>query len=295
MNEARWVRLGRRGVIAVAGRDARDFLQNLISNDVDKVSESHAIYAALLTPQGKYLFDFFVLSDGERLLLDCEAARLEALIKRLSLYRLRADVRLEELGGERAVFALFGPGAAAALGLGPDPGGARGFAGGQAFVDPRLPEVGARIVAPPEQVMGALNELAIPAAEEADYDKGRLELGLPDGSRDLEVDRTILLEANFEELNGVDFQKGCFVGQEVTARTKYRGLVKKRLMRVDLDGPAPAPDTPILRAGKASGFIRSGLDGKAMALIRLEALASGRTLMAADKQVVPVKPDWANY
>jgi hypothetical protein len=258
MNKAGWVRLGRRGVIAVGGGDARDFLQNLISNDVDKVSENHAIYAALLTPQGKFLFDFFVLSDGRRLLLDCEAARLEALIKRLSLYRLRADVQIEDLSGEHAVFAVFGPGWAAALGLGPESGGA--FAGGQAFVDPRLPEVGARIVAPPEQVMGALNDLAIPEAREADYDKCRLELGLPDGSRDLEIDRTILLEANFEELNGVDFQKGCFVGQEVTARTKYRGLIKKRLMRVDLEGPAPAPDTPILLYPLGPGRHGDGVD-----------------------------------
>ncbi|MSP67929.1 MAG: folate-binding protein [Alphaproteobacteria bacterium] len=297
MTEATIVSLAERGVIAVAGPEARGFLQGMISNDVGKVSETRAIYAALLTPQGKYLHDFFIAEAGGALLIDCERARLPDLVKRLMFYRLRAKADIADRSEAFGVAAFFGEGAAAALGLGEDPGSGRVEAGGAIFVDPRLAALGPRAILPVAR-LGAAFTGFVPAAADS-YDRHRLALGIPDGSRDLVVDRSTLLEANFEELNGVDFLKGCYVGQELTARTKYRGLVRKRLMRVDVEGPLPAPGTPLCLGEQDAGEVRSGLDGMAIALVRLDALekaaAAGQPLRAGEARIRPVKPAWASF
>ena len=275
-----------RGVLAVAGAEARDFLQGLISNDVAKAGPGRAVYAALLTPQGKFLHDFFLVEHGEHLLLDCEAARLDDLLRRLTLYRLRAKVTLEDFSAEYLVAALMGENAAGSE-----------FRDGVAFVDPRLATMGGRAILPREGAREVLEAAGYDAAEAADYDRLRLANALPDGSRDLVVEKSILLESGFEELNGVDFEKGCFIGQELTARTKYRALIRKRLMRVDVDGPLPAPGTPIMLGTKEAGEMRSGRDGTAIALIRLERLeeAGAEPLTAGEARITPVKPAWAEY
>jgi folate-binding protein YgfZ len=271
----RSARLPGRAVVAVAGPDARAFLQNLVSNDVDRVAPDRAIWAALLTPQGKYLFDFFIAEADGRLLLDCEAARREALLKRLSLYRLRSRVEIADLSAELE-----------ALGLPAEAGAASPRDGGVVYVDPRLAAAGARAMLPPAA--------SLPAPEVAaeDYDLWRLSLGLPDGSADLEVEKATLVESGFEALNGVDFRKGCYVGQEVTARMKHRGLAKKRLMRVAVEGPAPSPGAPVLLDGREAGELRSARGGAGLALLRLEmveeAARSGRPLMAAEARLRPL-------
>jgi folate-binding protein YgfZ len=288
-----------RGLIAVGGEEARDFLQGLISNDVAKAGAGHAIYAALLTPQGKFLHDFFLIEHGGRLLLDCEGARAADLLKRLTFYRLRAKVTLDDVSSDHVVAAIFGDGAFAAAGLTSEAGAAVPFADGIAFVDPRLAAVGARAILPRASAREKLEAAGFRPADTADYDRLRLANGLPDGSRDLVVEKSILLESGFEELNGVDFEKGCFIGQELTARTKYRALIRKRLMRVDVDGPLPAPGTPIMHGEKEAGEMRSGRDGTGIALVRLEQLeqaeAEGETLTAGDSRIKPVKPAWAAF
>jgi hypothetical protein len=285
--------LGGRAVLRLSGTDARGFLQNLVTNDVACVGPQRSVYAALLTPQGKYLFDFFVCQLGDDLLLEAEAGRLAELAKRLAMYRLRAKVEIAADESLR-VFAAWGEGAAEALGLRPEAGATAAFAGGIAFVDPRLAAAGARVVAPLADGAAALGNAGF--ATGGDYERHRLALGLPDSSRDLEVDRTIALEANFEELNGVDFKKGCFVGQEVTARSKYRGLVKKRLLPVGVEGPLPAPDTAVTLGGKEAGTVRSGAGAVALALLRLEAIreaeASGQPLLAGAARLRPIRPSW---
>ena len=299
MDQMRYSALPERGLISLSGGDARRFLQDLVSNDIDRVGTARAVYAALLTPQGKYLFDFFVTATADALLLDCERERLPALMKRLAMYRLRADVEIHDASDELAVHVAYGEAALAALDLPAEPGAGRDFAGGTAFVDPRLAAAGARIIATRGSAEAALEAQGFVAAPADDYDALRLGLGLPDGSRDLEVDRTILLEGNFEELNGVDFQKGCFVGQEVTARSKYRGLVKKRLLPVRIEGPLPAPETPVMLGDKEAGVVRSGRDGIAMALLRLERVAaardSGEALSAGEAKLLPLTPEWASF
>ncbi len=287
-----------RGLIAVGGVDANNFLQDLITNDIDKATRARAIYAALLTPQGKYLFDFIVARVGADLMLDCEASRRDDLIKRLSMYRLRAKVTIEPAAG-LAVAVLYGDGTLDAIGLGPESGAGREFAGGIAFVDPRLPALGARAILPAKGAAEAIEALGLVAGAPGDYEALRLGLGVPDGSRDLEIERSALLESGFDELNGIDWDKGCFVGQELTARTRYRGLVKRRLVAVAVDGPLPEPGTPIEQDGNVAGAVRSGQDGIALALLRLDAVerfeADGAPLTAGNATLVPQVPKSAFF
>ena len=258
-----------RALLAVAGEDRRKFLQGLVSNDVDKATESRAVWAALLTPQGKFLHEFFIAEIGETLYLEGEAARLSDLKRRLSIYKLRSKVTLAEAGGFK-VFAVFGGGAADALSLREEPGAARPMWGGLGFVDPRRVAMGARVWLPEGAVPAGID-----AAPFGAWDTHRIILGIPDGSRDIEVEKGILLEVGFEELNGVDFQKGCYVGQELTARTKYRALLKKRLVPVRLEGPLPAPGTLVTQDGAEAGEIRSVAGDRALALLRVEAIEKG--------------------
>ena len=299
MADKSFVELGERGLLVVAGEDRRAFLQGLISNDVEKATPERAIHAALLTAQGKYLHDFFVAALGETLILEGEATRLADLQRRLSMYKLRAKVTLGPASGDLAVFAVFGSGALAALTLPDEAGAARPYAGGVAFVDPRLGALGARVIAPRDTAAAALAADGFAAADFAAYDRLRLAEGVPDGSRDLAIEKSILLESGFDELNGVDWKKGCYIGQELTARTKYRGLIKKRLMPVRVEGTLPPPGTLVTLDGQEAGELRSGRDGMALALLRLEAVASageaGRILQAGEARITPVKPSWAQF
>jgi folate-binding protein YgfZ len=299
MTEARYAILEERGILAISGADRREFLQGLISNDTRKLAPSRALYAAFLTPQGKYLHDFFLVEDGDTILLDGEKARLPDLLRRLSLYKLRAKVSLADASERFLVAVAFGDGAAQKLGLAGERGAAAGFGNGIAYVDPRLAALGARLVLPRASGEVALAASGLARADAAAYDRLRLEAGVPDGSRDLAVEKAILLEAGFDELGGVDWEKGCYIGQELTARTKYRALIKKRLLPVEIDGPLPAPGTPVMLDGQEAGDIRSGRDHLALALLRLEAIEesakSGTPLTAGGARVTPIKPGWVRF
>jgi len=290
--------LAERAVLEIAGVDRRPFLQGLVSNDVEKVVADRAVYAALLTAQGKYLHDFFIAEIGDAFLLDAEAARLVDLKRRLGLYRLRAKVTLGENGDRYIVAAAFGSDALSLLDLPAEPGAAVPFAGGLAYVDPRLPELGARLLLRRGAGLTPLESAGFRIDDGTEYDRLRLSLGIPDGSRDLAVEKAILLESGFEELNGVDWQKGCYIGQELTARTKYRALIKKRLMPVAVEGPLPAPGTVVMLGDQEAGEMRSGRGGLGIALLRLDAVAeasAGKPLTAGTARLVPRKPGWANF
>jgi folate-binding protein YgfZ len=288
MTQSQFAVLEDRAILAIGGPDRASFLQGLVSNDTARISGERAVYAALLTAQGKYLHDFIMIEAGEAIWLDGEAARLADLKRRLSLYRLRAKVTLDEQP-KLAVAAVWGD---ARFGLPDSPGIAQAFAGGVAFVDPRLVALGARAIAPREQLRAALSESGVSETDFAAYDRLRLTLGVPDGSRDLMLDKSILLESGFEELNGVDWDKGCYIGQELTARTKYRGLIKKRLFPVQIDGPAPEPGAIITLDGHDAGEMRSSRDGIGLALLRLEAATTGHKLQVGNTTIQPVRPDW---
>ncbi len=257
-----------RGVVEVAGADRVAFLQGLVSNDVAAAAPGRAVWAALLTPQGKWLADFFILADADRLLLDCERGQAEFLVQRLGRYRLRSAVTLSDHSASLAVHVAWG-------GVPTLPDGAI------AAPDPRLPEAGWRVLS------------HSPMAESAgpeDWDRHRLRLGLPDGSRDLEADRTVLLEAGFDELGGVSWSKGCYMGQELTARTKYRGLIKRRLVPVAIAGPIPKPGSPIVARGAEVGTMRSSRDELGLAVLRFDALT--QPLECEQARLTPRLPAW---
>jgi len=257
--------LDNRAVLDVSGPDKISFLQGLVSNDVALAKDGTAVWAALLTPQGKWLADFFIFADGDRLLLDCEASQAAMLTQRLTRHRLRAKVTIGPT--DLAVSAGWN-GAPLPAGI--------------AAPDPRLPEAGWRLLSSPPPTADATPD---------DYDRHRISLGLPDGSRDMEADKTVLLEAGFDELNGISWTKGCYMGQELTARTRYRGLIKRRLFPVDLSGPA-TPDTDITQNGQAIGTLRSIRDRQGLATLRLSALTAGGALRAGDHVVSVRQPEW---
>lgn len=283
-----------RGLIAIEGEDTDTFLQGLISYDVTKVTAEQAGYSAFLTAQGKFLHDFFLIRVGNRLVLDCEGERLADLKKRLGMYKLRAKVTLSDVSDEFAVTVAWDGGMAAAFGLGDEAGAAMERDGGAVYVDPRLATAGVRAVLP-KAAAATMAAAGLEPSSEAEYDRARMALGLADGSRDMAIEKALLLENGFEELNGVDWRKGCYMGQELTARTRYRGLVKKRLLPVAIDGPTPQPGTPILLGGKEAGEMRSGTDGLGLALMRLEYLSQAETFQCGEATLRPSKPDWVVF
>ena len=293
-----------RSVLTVAGDDRAAFLQGLISNDASKIGPGRAIYAAFLTPQGKYLHDFSVAasrspSGGEQFLMDAAAARSADLLKRLSMYRLRSKVTIADVGNEWAVAVIYGAGALDILHLPPEAGAAVAAGNGVVFTDPRLPGLGARAFLPKSEALAWLTARGLTQGDASGYDRLRLALGIPETDRDLIPDKSILLESGFDELNGVDWQKGCYMGQELTARTKYRGLVRKRLLPVTIEGPAPEIGAVITAGDKEVGELRSrAADGSiGLAMLRLEALdalrkGSSVTLYAGTTKLTPTLPDW---
>ncbi|MDT8344059.1 MAG: folate-binding protein [Thermohalobaculum sp.] len=238
-----------RRVLRMTGADARAVLQGVVSNDVARLAPGRAVYAALLSPQGKYLFDFFLVAAGDAILIDVAAGRADALAARLRMYCLRRDARIEAE-----------PGLAVALiwGEGPPPD--------SALPDPRLPELGWRLYAPAP----ALD--AVAPATPGDYLALRIAHQVPATGIELIPDDTYILEAGFERLNGVDFRKGCYVGQEITARMKHKTELKKRLVPVRVDGTAP-PGTPITAGGKPAGTLYSQQGGRGLAHLRLDRAA----------------------
>lgn len=296
MSQAQAVILEHRGVLEATGEDLRDFLQGIVSNDVTKVAPDRAIWSAFLTPQGKFLHEFFIAAQGDGFLLEAEAERLEDLKRRLSMYKLRSKVTLRDGRADFTVAVLLGSDALTSLGLPAESGAAKAFGGGLAFVDPRLPALGARAILPQASAGETLEQAGFTLTELAAYDALRLALGVPDGSRDLEVEKSILLESGFDELHGVDWDKGCYMGQELTARTKYRALIKKRLVPVEIDGPQPDPGTTIMAGARDAGTLRSTSGARGLALIRLEFLAEpDLPLTAGEATITPHKPDWANF
>jgi folate-binding protein YgfZ len=296
-------RLETRGFLRIDGPDRVAFLQGLVSNDVTRITPQRAGYGAFLTAQGKFLFDFFMVADGDALVLDTEGARVDDFFRRLRMYKLRSKIEISQ-GGYHAAVAI-GDETLPALGLPAERGAAIAFAGGIAYTDPRHAGVGARLLLPASaDPRPALEAAGLTVTGFDAYDRRRAALGLPDGSRDLVIEKTVLLEAGFEELGGVDFDKGCYMGQELTARTKYRGLVKRRLLPIAIDGPAPASGTEITLGGREAGEIRSVIpngDGHAtgLAMIRLnrldEAFQAGLPMMAGEATVIPSKPGWAKF
>jgi folate-binding protein YgfZ len=258
-------RLARRAAIRVSGPDWRPFLQGLLTQDVEALKTGEMRFAALLSPQGRLLFDLFVDCDAdEAARLDVEAARREELVKRLTLYRLRAKGEIAE--DPAPVFAAWG--------AAPEGEGWR--------ADPRAAVLGWRRI-------GEAGEAA--NADEDAYDAWRLGHGVPDATLDCKPDGAYPIEADFDLLNGIDFKKGCFVGQETTSRMKRRGQIKTRMLPITFEGPAPAWGAEVLAGALRAGEALSGRDGRAMALLRLDRIEDAE--LTVDGRPVRVeRPAW---
>ncbi len=258
-----------RGVVSVAGADAAGFLQGLLTNDVERLEPGEAGYAALLTPQGKILFDMIVVrtpdADGAAYLLDCGAAQAADLAKRLGFYKLRAEVAVADVSAIRAVAAFWGGEPAA-------------IEGGLLYADPRDPRLGWRAILP--RPIAA----AVGTEHLNEYEGLRIGVVAPKGGLDFAYGDAFPHDANLDLLHGVDFDKGCYVGQEVVSRMKHRGTARRRIARVKLAGPPPAPGAPVMDRELAVGVLGSSSGRVALALLRLDrvedAAAAGRTLSA---------------
>jgi folate-binding protein YgfZ len=261
---SRYARLESRALIAVSGEDWRSFLQGQLTQDVETLAADEARFGALLTPQGRLLFDLFIVGRQDGCWLDVAAARRAALIQRLSLYKLRAKVTF--VADDTPVAALF------------PATNAPGW-----IADPRLPALGLRGygVSPPAD--------AAPVSE-AEYDAYARGLGVPN-TADWGEDKAYPIEADFDLLNGIDFKKGCFVGQETTSRMKRRGVIKTRMLPIRFEGPAPAPGSEVLAGELRAGEVLSGAEGRAMALLRLDRI-DGAALTVDGRPVEPEPPAW---
>jgi len=282
MSKCSIARLPDRTVLRVSGPAAGAFLQGLVTNNVEKVTETRAVHAGLLTPQGKILFDFFIIADGKSFLLDVAQDKAAALAQRLGFYKLRAAVEITP----EPDFAV-----AACWGALPQPP-----AGIIAYADPRLSELGVRLLV---SAGADLPALGCATASESDYHARRIGLGVPESDRDYTYGDAFPHEAMFDQLDGVDFKKGCFVGQEVVSRMEHRGTARKRIVRIEGEGPLPESGTEITAGPAAVGTLGSVSGTSGLALLRLdraeEAKTRGDQLRAGDVVVTFAVPSWARF
>jgi len=269
-----------RGVIGVGGEDARSFLDGLVTSSVAGIETGAARYAALLTPQGKIIVDFIVTADPGGLLIDVPRALAADLARKLGFYKLRARVTVDDLSASLGVAAVWDA-------LVPDLGAA--------FVDPRLPALGHRVI-------GERDELATAADASADdYAARRIAFGMPAGGADFAYGDAFPHEADMDLLGGVDFQKGCYVGQEVVSRMQHRGTARTRVIPVHfLDGISPPEGSEALAGDKPAGRIGAAAPGgAALALLRLDriadAMAAGEPLTAGGLVFRAEKPGFADF
>lgn len=290
----RYIHIENRAILAIAGEDARSFLQGLITQDINTVSPSQSAYGTLLNAQGKFLHDFFIAQHGDAIWLDCDATRRDDLLRLLRIYCLRAKVTITDLHSHYHVLAALGE--LSALTLPSTPGRTESFEEHQilAMVDPRMTEMGARVIALVDKGENWLEQRGFSHIEAGDYRRNRLKLGVPDGSIDLVPGKSLLLENGIDQLHGVSFEKGCYVGQEVTARTKHRAELRKQLYCVKAAGRLPPIDTPIMLGERTVGEMRSSHEDIGLAMLRHDAVSTDEPLTAAGIALEAHLPAWNN-
>jgi folate-binding protein YgfZ len=278
-----------RGVVKVDGDDARKFLNGLVTSDIAKVTPGEAGFGALLTPQGKIIVDFILAeappTDGGGFFLDCPRALAATLLQRLNFYKLRAKVIVEDLSETLGVVAIWDGGAATEYGL--------------CYRDPRLAPLGLRCMLPPYLAGEAAADLGAQLLEPSAYEAHRIALGVPRGGLDFIYGDAFPHETDMDQFGGVDFDKGCFVGQEVVSRIEHRGTARTRVVPVAFDGFAPEAGTPLNVGDKTVGTLGSSAQGRGLAMLRLDraadALAAAQPLIAGGVEMRLVKPAWAQF
>jgi len=281
--------LSDRGVVKIAGEDARRFLHGLVTADVDALEPGQARYSALLTPQGKIIADFIMTeaeaADGGGFFLDCPRALAPALVEKLNFYRLRAKLNIEDLSGALGVLAAWEGTGATECGL--------------LYPDPRLPPLGLRCILPPDLLTEAAAELGATLVEASAYEAHRIALGVPRGGFDFIYGDAFPHEADMDQFGGVDFAKGCYIGQEVVSRVEHRGIARTRIVPIAYDGFAPQAGTPVVAGDKTVGTLGSSAGGRGLAMLRLDrvadALAEYKPLSAGGVPLNIAKPAWARF
>jgi tRNA-modifying protein YgfZ len=274
-----------RGVVKVSGSDARDFLNNLVTTDVTLLRPGLGRFGALLTPQGKITVDFLITEapsgDGGGFLIDCPRALAQALADKLGFYKLRAKVAVENLSDGLGVLAVWDGDPA----IKPD----------LAFADPRTTALGWRILVPEDLAQKVADLIGADLVDSAAYEADRIKSGVPRGGLDFMYGDAFPHETNMDRLHGVDFDKGCYVGQEVVSRMQHRGTARTRTVRILLDGPAPESGTAILAGDKPVGTMGSSADGAGLALVRtdrvVDALDAGIALTSGGLAIRLAEPD----
>jgi tRNA-modifying protein YgfZ len=288
MSETRIALLPDRGVVSVTGADAAKLLQGVITNDMDHISGQGALHAGLLSPQGKILFEFFVVQSPEGFCLETARTKAAELAERLKMYRLRADVDIKDTSADYTVAAIWG-GEYAPRGDGPAP---------LWFADPRLPALGHRELATLRSDWALGAEDADSATQE-EYHAHRIGLGVPEGGKDYAFGDAFPHEALFDQLHGVSFEKGCYVGQEIVSRMQNRGTARRRIVPVVADAALPASGAAIGAGGVEIGTLGSVDGARGLAPIRLDRAAEfinrGETLRAGDVAVRIDIPSWARF
>jgi len=278
-----------RGVVKVVGDEARTFLNGLFTSDIGRVAPDNACFAALLTPQGKIIIDMIVAEapaqDGGGFFLDVPKALATACVDRLNFYKLRAKITVEDLSHVLGVMAAWEGHAVTEYGL--------------CYRDPRLPALGQRIMLPPHLAAEAAADLGAELVTAAAFEAHRIALGVPRGGLDFTYGDAFPHEADMDQFHGVDFHKGCFVGQEVVSRMEHRGSARNRIVPVAYDGFAPDAGAAVTAGEKAIGTFGSSAEGRALAMLRLDrvdaAVAAGHTLVAGAVTLRLIKPDWARF
>ena len=289
-----------RGVIKVAGDGARSFLHGLVTADTLKLAPGVARFCALLTPQGKIIADFIAVeapaAAGGGFFLDTPRARVGTLVEKLNLYKLRAKVMIEDLSETLGVLTAWNSSRPSHP---PPQAGEQWKAAGLVYADPRLAALGLRAMVPPHLAAAAASGLGAPLVAASDYDAHRIALGVPQGGVDFKYGDAFPHETDMDQLGGVDFTKGCYVGQEVVSRIEHRGTARTRAVPVRYDGAAPDAGIAITAGERQVGTMGSAAHGHGIALIRLdrvaEAMSQGGSLAAGGMPIRLVKPDWARF
>jgi folate-binding protein YgfZ len=234
-----------RGILFINGVDAKEFLQNLISNDINKVDEANSCFSSLLSPQGKFLFAFIIVKHKSGYFIDCEKSQTEALFKQLSVYKLRSDVEIMNLSNEFVIAAFNREKFLKFEGAKDEPGNTIKYREDPILLDPRNKDLGARLIINLEKLYLSLKKLELKDTNVDEYYKLSHQLGIVQKEMNKLQNKLFGIECNFEELNGIDFKKGCYVGQENTARIKLKNKLSKRLLAIQLISGKLTEDAPI--------------------------------------------------
>lgn len=284
----RAVQFSDRAVVRITGEDATRFLHGIVTSTVDSLPPGAAVFTALLTPQGKIIVDFYAVAvapeEGGGFVLDAPAALADDLVKKLNLYKLRANVQIEPR-----------PDLATSVVLDHEPPPDLGLV----FLDPRHAGLGWRVILPRDGAEQALEDAGAKLVDVQTWHGRRISLGIPDGGKDFIYGDTFPHEADMDLLGGVDFHKGCFIGQEVVSRVERRDSARKRVVPVAFEDGAPEPGAEVKAGARAVGYMGSAAGRLGLAMLRLdrtdEALKGGGKIVAGGIELHLVKPDWANF